>query len=118
VISVLAHIGATILPNNTLSGGHVSHVGQLFFDQTLIDAVESVSPYTTNRQAMTLNRNDGIFAQEAATSDPVLNYVLLGNAVSSGVFGWVTVGINPSISKTVQAAAYIDQNGGHAVGRG
>tara|TARA_R110002003_G_scaffold219_6_gene16505 strand:- start:16514 stop:16936 length:423 start_codon:yes stop_codon:yes gene_type:complete len=112
---VLAHINATINPSNsTLTGGHVSHVGQLFFDQALITAAESVAPYTSNTQTLLLNKNDGIFSQEAATSDPVLNYVYLGDDVSEGIFAWVTVGLNPNTVTTPRAAAYLDQNGGHA----
>ena len=107
-IHILAHIGSTTLANGTLSGGKISHVGQLFFDQTLITKVEATSPYSTNKQALTLNKNDGIFATTAATSDPVLNYVLLGSTVADGIFGWVTVGINPAISKTVRPAGHYD----------
>jgi hypothetical protein len=97
-----------------LSGGKVSHVGQLFFDQNLIHAVEALAPYTSNSQELLLNSDDGIFSEEAATSDPVLNYVYLGDEVADGLFGWVTVGINPNAVTTPRAAAYIDANGGHA----
>ncbi|KAH7071150.1 extracellular dioxygenase [Paraphoma chrysanthemicola] len=114
-IHILAHINATINPtNSTLTGGHVSHVGQLFFDQSLITAAESVAPYTTNKQVLLLNADDGIFEQEAANSDPVLNYVYLGDSVEEGIFGWVTVGLNPNAVTTPRAAAYLDANGGHA----
>lgn len=88
-------------------------MGQLFFDQDLITTVEATSPYSTNTQAVTKNAEDSIFRQEAATSDPVPTYVLLGDDVSEGVFAWVTVGIDPTISKTVSAAAYYDASGGH-----
>ena len=91
-----------------ISGGTISHVGQLFFDQSLITSVEKLPPYTTNTQTLTTNAKDGILAQEAATSDPVLNYVLLGSTVSDGVFGWATVGINSKNTKTVKAAANYD----------
>jgi len=41
-IHVLAHINATVnAKNQTLTGGHISHVGQLFFDQTLINEAEA-----------------------------------------------------------------------------
>lgn len=113
-LHVLAHVNATVnTANNTLEGGHISHVGQLFFDQSLITEVEAVAPYTTNTQGQTKNAEDSIFKQEASSSDPVVTYVLLGDDVSSGLFGWVTVGIDPTISKTVQAAAYLDSSGGH-----
>lgn len=112
---VLAHINATFNTlNSTLAGGHVSHVGQLFFDQALITKAESVEPYLSNTQALLLNVNDGIFAQEAATSDPVLNYVYLGDEVSDGIFGWITIGLNPNAMTVPRAAAYLGADGGHA----
>lgn len=113
-LHVLAHIDATVnTDNNTLEGGHISHVGQLFYDQSLLTEVELVAPYSTNTQSVTKNAQDGIFKQEAASSDPVVNYVLLGDDVSEGLFGWATVGIDPTVSKTVSAAAYLDASGGH-----
>lgn len=113
-IHILAHIDPTINSNSTLSGGTISHVGQLFFDQDLITEVEKTSPYSTNTQSLTKNVQDSIFKQEAANSDPVPTYVLLGDDVSDGIFAWITVGIDPTISKTVSAAAYYDASGGHA----
>lgn len=100
--------------NNTLTGGHISHVGQLFFDQDLINEAESVEPYLSNTQRLLLNADDGIFAQEAATSDPVLNYVYLGDSVEEGLFAWVTVGIDPSFVTTPRAAVSFGENGGVA----
>lgn len=52
--------------------------------------------------------------QEAATSDPVLEYVLLGDTVADGIFGWISFGIDPSLSKNVSAAASYGEDGGHA----
>lgn len=112
---MLAHINSTINEKNqTLTGGHVSHVGQLFFDQKLITDAESVEPYLTNTQELLLNADDRIFAQEAANSDPVLNYVYLGDSVEEGVFAWVTVGIDPNAVTTPHAAASFGDNGGVA----
>ncbi|KAI1870666.1 uncharacterized protein JN550_005209 [Neoarthrinium moseri] len=105
-IHIMAHIGATTLANGTIAGGHIAQVGQLFFDQTLNQAVNEVSPYSTNKQSFTINSQDGIMAQEAATSDPVLNYVYLGAEVKDGIFGWASVGINPKSVYTARPAAY------------
>lgn len=46
----MSHLSAEQLSNGTITSGQVSHVGQLFFDQDLIDLVETASPYTTNSQ--------------------------------------------------------------------
>ncbi len=109
----MAHINATINQRNqTLTGGRVSHVGQLYFDQKLIHEVESFAPYTTNQQELLLNADDAILALAAATSDPVFNYVYLGDSVEDGIFGWVTVGINSTTSITPWPAVHYGENGG------
>ncbi|KAF2268670.1 extracellular dioxygenase-like protein [Lojkania enalia] len=113
-IHVMAHINATVLPNNTISGGTVSHVGQLFFDQTLITEVELTSPYSTNTQPLTTNAGDFIMAQEAENGDPVLQYTYLGSKVEDGLFGWIAFGVDPTANRTVNAAANYGQDGGHA----
>ncbi|KAF1353011.1 extracellular dioxygenase-like protein [Lizonia empirigonia] len=118
-IHVLAHINSTInAKNDTLTGGHISHVGQLFFDQKLITDAESVEPYVSNTQELMLNADDGIFSQEAATSDPVLNYVYLGDSVEDGVFAWVTVGIDPGVVTTPRAAVSFGEGGANSGGGG
>ncbi|KAJ4986170.1 hypothetical protein SVAN01_08323 [Stagonosporopsis vannaccii] len=114
-IHVLAHINSTINEKNqTLTGGHISHVGQLFFDQKLIHDAETVFPYTTNTQELLLNADDRIFAQEAANTDPVLNYVYLGDSVEDGLFAWVTVGIDPTAVTTPRPAVSFGEGGGVA----
>ncbi|KAK9419065.1 putative Intradiol ring-cleavage dioxygenase [Seiridium unicorne] len=105
-IHIMAHIGATTLANGTIAGGTIAQVGQLFFDQSLNEEVDAIAPYSTNTQAFTVNGRDGIMGQEAATSDPVFNYVYLGDTVDEGIFGWATVGINPNVKLTARPAAH------------
>jgi protocatechuate 3,4-dioxygenase beta subunit len=96
---VVAHLDVTVHPNNTITGGTVAHVGQLFYDQSLIAEVEATYPYNTNTIALTTNAEDHVFGeQETAgmTSDPVFEYVLLGDDLSDGLFGWITIAVNVS----------------------
>lgn len=96
---MVVHENATELANGTLSGGTVSHIGQFFFDQDLIDDVEATSPYSTNTQTLTTNAQDRVFGQQetqGTTSDPVFEYVYIGDDLSDGLFSWIVVGINPS----------------------
>lgn len=113
-IHVLAHFNGTSYPNGTYNGGYVSHVGQLFFDQDLITLVEATAPYSTNTQEITLTADDSIFSEEAASSDPVVEYSLLGSDVSSGVFGWIAFGIDLTSQQTVSSAASLYASGGVA----
>ncbi|KAH7382110.1 Intradiol ring-cleavage dioxygenase [Cadophora sp. MPI-SDFR-AT-0126] len=104
-IHVLAHLNGAVTSKGKYEGGTNAHVGQLFFDQSLISQVEAVSPYSTNTQSLTTNSADGIFRQEAATSDPVVHYSFLGTSVSQGIFAWVAFGINTSNNLNVGQAA-------------
>lgn len=111
-IHVLAHFNGTTYANGTYGGGYVSHVGQVFFDQDLITEVEATSVYSANTQELTTNADDSIFSEEAASSDPVVEYSLLGDDISSGIFGWVAFGINLTNEYTVTPAASLYADGG------
>ncbi|KAG5769029.1 hypothetical protein H9Q72_003581 [Fusarium xylarioides] len=113
-VHVVAHTNATVLKNHTLAGGSVSHIGQLFFDQDLITEVEATYPYNTSNINITLNSEDRVFAVETedTESDPVFNYVLLGDSVSDGIFSWLTIGVNTTATYSTSYAAYLAENGG------
>ena len=95
----IAHFGARHLSNNnTIAGGTVGHVAQIFFDQDLIDQVESTYPYNTNDIPITPNSVDRVIGQETESSgsDPMLNYAFLGDHIEDGLFAWITVAVNLS----------------------
>lgn len=102
---------ASLLPNNTFSGSTVSHIGQIFFDQSLSTLVQGVTPYKLNTQAATTNAADNIFAQEAALGDPVAEYSLLGSKVEDGIFAWIAFGIDVGKKGSINAAATFGENG-------
>lgn len=89
----------------------MNHVGQLFFDQDLITQAKATTPYSINTQDLTENTVDTIFAKEAAFSDPVIEYSLLGSSVSDGVFGWTAFGIDLTSQKTISSAANLFAGG-------
>lgn len=99
-IHVVVHDGSEELANGTISGGSVSHIGQLFWDQSLIDEVEEVSPYNTNTNSITTNAEDSVLGEqetEDSDSDPVFNYVYFnGEDVTDGLFTWIQIGVNAS----------------------
>lgn len=100
-IHAVAHIGnVTQLPNNTITGGTVPYIGQLYWDQDLIDEVEEAYPYNTNDLPRTSNAHDWLLLEEieGTSSDPVLNYVKLGENIEDGIFAWISVAVNVSAS--------------------
>lgn len=111
-IHIMSHLNATALPNNTLSGGAITHVGQMFFDQDLVTLVEATEPYASNTQELTINSVDTIFSQESEGYDPVAEYVLLGDDVSEGIFAWIAFGMDSTAAYNISAAAYWTESGG------
>ncbi|KAL9944234.1 hypothetical protein D7B24_006501 [Verticillium nonalfalfae] len=116
-IHLMAHTNATLLANQTLGNDvYASHVGQAFFDQDLIDAVDKISPYSENTQDMTLNTEDSILSEEADTEgvDPLMEYTLLGDSAEDGLFAWLAFGINTTESSKVTPAVFLYEEGGVA----
>ncbi|KAE8372306.1 Intradiol ring-cleavage dioxygenase [Aspergillus bertholletiae] len=116
-IHVLTHPAneTSVLPNGTITGLYntkTSHIGQIFFDQDLISAVEETSPYSTNTQELTTNAEDSILSEEAEYIDPFVEYVFLGDDVSDGIFGWISVGMDATEDTSVSPAAYFTEDGG------
>jgi hypothetical protein len=111
-IHILVHPNATARDNGTIYDLTASHVGQMYFDQSLNDQVETYSPYTGNTQAWTKNDQDGLLLDGLATSDPIMEYVLLGEEVSDGVLAWLSFGINTTYARTAMDAATYYESGG------
>lgn len=92
----------------------MSHVGQVFFDQDLITEADTIAPYSTNTQEVTLNADDSIATQASVDIDPFMEYVLLGDSLSDGLLAWTSIGVNMSASYDVSAAATLYASGGVA----
>ncbi|KAL3466869.1 Intradiol ring-cleavage dioxygenase [Aspergillus heterothallicus] len=114
---IIVHLDATLLDNNTLTGGSVPHIGQLFWDQELIYAVEETEPYSSNTVAITTNEADRVFGDETSgtTSDPVLNYVYLGDSLEDGLLAWVTVAVDLSAEYSPAYSYVWTEEGSEAV---
>lgn len=113
---VISHSHAKVLPNGTFTGGHVSHIGQLFFDEKLIKAIEKTHPYNLNSITRTSNDYDMWNAASAtADYDPFPDYIMLGDTLQDGLFVWKTIGVNVSADWTfvLPNAAYLAADGGH-----
>ncbi|KAL2143985.1 hypothetical protein VTI28DRAFT_9737 [Corynascus sepedonium] len=116
-IHIMVHTNATLQANQTLGlDNYASHVGQAFFDQTLISAVETTEPYASNAQPLTTNEQDFIMAEESGTDgvDPVMEYTLLGDSIEDGLFAWLAFGIDTSRSEAIVPAVYLEEGGGRA----
>ncbi|KAK0726572.1 Intradiol ring-cleavage dioxygenase [Apiosordaria backusii] len=113
-IHIMVHTNATLQANQTLGhDNYASHIGQAYFDQDLITAVEKTAPYNTNRQPLTTNAQDFLLAQGSAGAvDPVMEYTLLGDSIEDGLFAWLSFGIDTSVSNKINPAVWLGSTGG------
>uniref|UniRef100_H3GU58 Intradiol ring-cleavage dioxygenases domain-containing protein n=1 Tax=Phytophthora ramorum TaxID=164328 RepID=H3GU58_PHYRM len=112
-IHIMTHSGGTVLTNGTYSGGRVSHVGQLFFDQSLITDVQATGAYADNPIPVTTNEDDFIALQSAANDfDPFVQYARLGDSIEDGLLSWISVGVDMTKDNSVSAAGRYTGDGG------
>ncbi|KAF2261228.1 aromatic compound dioxygenase [Lojkania enalia] len=112
-LHTIIHHGATKLPNNTIQGGTISHVGQFYVDQTFLAQVEATSPYNINTQAITKNANDMLFNMaKQGGDDPVMKISLIGSKIEDGLYATIDVGVNPKARQMPQPVNMWTEKGG------
>ncbi|KIJ63771.1 hypothetical protein HYDPIDRAFT_91495 [Hydnomerulius pinastri MD-312] len=112
--TVSVHHGGYITPNYTFHGGNNTHIGQLFFEESLRSAIEATAPYTSNAQPVTAN-NDDEFAPDQATGnyDPYPKYLYIDpEDISKGVIAWISMGVDPTSSHHALIAGWLTEDGG------
>lgn len=80
---------------------NVRHIGQIYFDESLRAQIERQHPYDSNKQQR-LSNDEDVYARDQAGKeyDPFANYVFInGKDVTSGIYAWISIGINPRVSK-------------------
>jgi hypothetical protein len=111
-------VNVTINPNHTLLNGTgtVTHVGQLFYNEVLRDAVEETYPYNTNTAPVTSNKDDAYSVVQASNDyDPFPEFLYLGDSITDGLLAWIQIGINVSADQSYELpiAAWYEADGGH-----
>lgn len=108
----------TQLENNTYTDGTTLHIGQLYFDDTLVKAVEETYPYNTNTIPYTTWEVDGWMLEEATDNyDPFVQYVQLTDNLEDGLLAWITVALDLSSDHgtNLTAHAHLYETGGVTV---
>jgi protocatechuate 3,4-dioxygenase beta subunit len=106
-IHVKVHIGGTN-GGTTYSGGHVSHTGQLFFDDAVSSQVYALAPYTSDTAARVLDPTDGVYTEQGGPKS-LLKLTRLGATAAGGFLGTITLGVNPA---STPAAVGVSGGGG------
>ncbi len=88
-------------------GGHTSHTGQIFFNDSITTLIQSTTYYSSNKASRTLNSVDRVYTQQDGVDSLVtLAYVDQTKGVTAGLTGKIilkvdsTVGLSSSTSQT------------------
>lgn len=96
-IHVMLHPNAQPYPNGTIIDTTAAYVGQMYFDQSLINSVRRRPPYSQNRNPLTPNSQDFILQQDLRQGgNPFVQYKMIGSRLEDGILAWLTYGINPA----------------------
>ncbi|KAI0155529.1 Intradiol ring-cleavage dioxygenase [Pestalotiopsis sp. NC0098] len=102
-ITRTSHIHVTVQTNITngtgFSESKIQHIGQLFFEEDLLNEVYQLSPYSDHLETLnrTTNAEDSLYS--SASSDgysAVISVSQIGDALADGLVGYITIGVNTS----------------------
>jgi len=109
------HIHTVVLINYTtnangtvgLEAGHIQHIGQLFFDESWTEQVVATSPYNQETITRTTNAEDRVYlAENTAGYNATAQLSRLGDDLSDGLLGYITLGVNPKASYSLSSVSY------------
>lgn len=112
-IHTMVHKDWEVNENGTLMShaGTVIHNGQFFFHELWNDIVLADQPYTENKNKRTLNKDDHILDEENADgNNAFLELELLGENVSDGILGYITMGVNSSAMYDIHNSNYLNSS--------
>ena len=100
-IHMKVHIDGNVEDADTYDGGHVSHTGQLFFDDAVSDEVYGTAEAYAGREDSQRTRNDQDNILGDHLDEPgflVSLSPLDENDPSQGFLGVITIGVDPSVT--------------------
>ncbi|HET6263148.1 MAG TPA: protocatechuate dioxygenase, partial [Chloroflexia bacterium] len=100
-IHMMVHIDGEAVDEATYDGGHVSHTGQLFFDDAISDQVYgTVEAYAGRDDSQrTRNGQDNILGGHLDEPGFLVSLSPLDeNDPSPGLLGVITIGVDPSVA--------------------
>ncbi|MGI8477798.1 MAG: intradiol ring-cleavage dioxygenase [Thermomicrobiales bacterium] len=99
--------GTPAAGGSTYTGGHVSHTGQLFFDDTLSDEVFKLDAYAGRTGSRLLNSGDGILGAHAEEPGFLLDITqVTAGKLADGLVGTITLGVDPTVTQSAQGGGF------------
>jgi protocatechuate 3,4-dioxygenase beta subunit len=92
-IHAKVHIGAQDA-DRTMTGGHVSHVGQMFPSDVVNAEVYKLAPYNTETAAVVTHAEDRVWTQQHG-AESQLKLAKVGHRLAKGLTASVALAVNP-----------------------
>ncbi|KAH7124758.1 Intradiol ring-cleavage dioxygenase [Dactylonectria macrodidyma] len=117
-VSRTTHIHVTVQTNITngtsYSASDVQHIGQLFFDEDLINSIYQLSPYKAHLSTLnrTTNAEDSLY--NTASSDgysAIISVSQIGDTLADGLVGYITIGVNASAAGLTTTGGSVNVQG-------
>jgi protocatechuate 3,4-dioxygenase beta subunit len=108
-IHVKVHIAGKV-KNGVYSAGHVSHTGQMLFDDAVTSQVYQLAPYTSDTATRVLNSSDRVYTDQGG-SKSMVSLTALGSSVSDGFLGAIKLVVNPKSTPTAVGVSTSDTDG-------
>ncbi len=87
-------------------GGHTSHRGQIFFNDSYTTLVQAVKPYSTNTATRTLNSVDRVYTQQDGVDSLVtLGYINQAQRVTGGLTGTIVLKVDSTVGVSSSGSA-------------
>jgi protocatechuate 3,4-dioxygenase beta subunit len=106
------HIGSADR-SGKLTGGHISHTGQMFPSDAVNAEVYRLSPYDSETVAVVTHAEDHVWTQQHG-SEALLKITKLGHRLSKGLAASVTMAVNPHATPALIGARSGTGSGGPA----
>jgi hypothetical protein len=100
-LTVQTNVTSTSAEDYSYSAAKIQHVGQLFFNESLINSVYELDPYSAHLETLNRTTNDEDSVYSVANADgysSIISVQLLGDTIADGLAGFTAVGVNRSSS--------------------
>ncbi|KAG8684629.1 hypothetical protein FRC11_011824 [Ceratobasidium sp. 423] len=88
--------------------GSLHHIGQLFFEDTLNDAIVTQGVYANTTQSRTYNTEDNILDSENADGyNAIASTELLGETETDGILAYISIGVDPTFVGSITTTNYL-----------
>ncbi|KAF3008357.1 hypothetical protein E8E14_009782 [Neopestalotiopsis sp. 37M] len=117
-ITRTTHIHVTVQTNITNGTGFsesaIQHIGQLFFEEDLLNQVYQLEPYSAHLETLnrTTNAEDSLYSSASGDGySAVISVSQIGETLADGLVGYITIGVNTSASGLTTTGGSVNVQG-------